>query len=395
MVVGATCQQAASQKMADIKSLSGSDTSDISLDTVIIDEAARATPLDLFIPMSMASKWVILVGDDRQLPHMLEPEVEAQLQDEHELSILQKEAFKLSLFERLRIKLQDLQKLDNKTRIIMLDTQFRMHPILGEFISQQFYEPLNLGKVYSGRKAEDFAFDDSFLKKLNELRVFYENKVCQWIAVPPSSGASKRLGTSLVRECEAEIIANEVRKILEAGNGKVSIGVISFYAAQCDLILQKLANENVNGIPITYKRNGTYDISEEFKTVIKQKKDGSNYKEEGLRVGSVDAFQGKEFDIVLLSCVRILPSSKHLSRLLAGSETTDVEGMREIEESVLNRIFGFLRLPNRMNVAMSRQKQMLICVGDNTLVEHVEARRAIPALSNFYELCGGEYGSIR
>ncbi len=225
--------------------------------------------------------------------------------------------------------------------------------------------------------------------------VFYENKVCQWIAVPPSSGASKRLGTSLVRECEAEIIANELRKILEAGNGKVSIGVISFYAAQCDLILQKLANENVNGIPITYKRNGTYDISEEFKTVIKQKKDGSNYKEEGLRVGSVDAFQGKEFDIVLLSCVRILPSSKHLSRLLAGSETTDVECMREIEESVLNRIFGFLRLPNRMNVAMSRQKQMLICVGDNTLVEHVEARRAIPALSNFYELCGGEYGSIR
>ena len=80
---------------------------------------------------------------------------------------------------------------------------------------------------------------------------------------------------------------------------------------------------------------------------------------------------------------------------MAGSETTDVEGMREIEESVLNRIFGFLRLPNRMNVAMSRQKQMLICVGDNTLVEHVEARRAIPALSNFYELCGGEYGSIR
>lgn len=395
MVVGATCQQAASKKMADIKSLSGSDTSDISFDTVIIDEAARANPLDLFIPMSMASKRVILVGDDRQLPHMLEPEVEAKLQDEHELSILQREAFKLSLFERLRIKLQDLQKSDNKTRVIMLDTQFRMHPILGDFISQQFYEPLNLGKVYSGRPADDFEFDAAFLTKLNELRKFYENKVCQWIAVPPSCGTSKRLGTSLVRECEAEIIANEVKKILEAGDGKISIGVISFYSAQCDLILQKLASENINGIPITHKKNGIYEISDEFKSVVKQKKDGSYYKEEGLRVGTVDAFQGKEFDIVLLSCVRTLPSSKHLSRLMAGSVITDVDDMNEIEESILNRIFGFLRLPNRMNVAMSRQKQMLICVGDNTLVEHAEAKRAIPALSNFYKLCGGDHGSIR
>mgnify|MGYP002130084090 CR=1 FL=1 len=35
----------------------------LSGDTVIIDEAARANPLDLFIPMSMAKRRIVLVGD--------------------------------------------------------------------------------------------------------------------------------------------------------------------------------------------------------------------------------------------------------------------------------------------------------------------------------------------
>ncbi|MDO7895020.1 AAA domain-containing protein, partial [Pseudomonas aeruginosa] len=66
------------------------------------------------------------------------------------------------------------------------------------------------------------------------------------------------------------------------------------------------------------------------------------------------AFQGKEFDVVLLSCVRSFQPNR--SGRAAASEGDD----RELQ---LNRQFGFLRLPNRMNVAMSRQRQMLICVG--------------------------------
>ena len=89
MVVGATCQQAAGRQMAGLKSVAGLDSTDIEFDTVVIDEAARANPLDLFVPMSMAKRRIVLVGDDRQLPHMLEPDIEGQLQEEHELTELQ------------------------------------------------------------------------------------------------------------------------------------------------------------------------------------------------------------------------------------------------------------------------------------------------------------------
>lgn len=64
-------------------------------------------------------------------------------------------------------------------------------------------------------------------------------------------------------------------------------------------------------------------------------------------------------------------------------------------EKQLNRQFGFLRLPNRMNVAMSRQRQMLICVGDAQLAINPEAKEAVPALAAFYEMCGGDHGSVR
>ncbi|MEZ1842827.1 AAA domain-containing protein, partial [Pseudomonas putida] len=62
MVVGATCQQAAGKQMEMLQEVSTSSNSDIEFDTVVIDEAARANPLDLFIPMSMAKRRIVLVG---------------------------------------------------------------------------------------------------------------------------------------------------------------------------------------------------------------------------------------------------------------------------------------------------------------------------------------------
>jgi superfamily I DNA and/or RNA helicase len=100
----------------------------------------------------------------------------------------------------------------------------------------------------------------------------------------------------------------------------------------------------------------------------------------------VDAFQGKEFDIVLLSCVRTYQPVR--SGQGSGDAAAD-------HEQQLNRQFGFLRLPNRMNVAMSRQRHMLICVGDDALVTSPEAKEAIPTLVAFHEMCGGSHGSRR
>jgi hypothetical protein len=386
MVVGATCQQAAGRQMANLKSVAGLDSSEIEFDTVVVDEAARANPLDLFVPMAMARRRIVLVGDDRQLPHMLEPDIEGQLQEEHQLTEQQLAAFRSSLFERLRVKLQALEKQDSIRRVVMLDTQFRMHPVLGDFVSKNFYESVGLGKVSSGRSGADLSFGDAFLRALGGLESHYRDHVCQWIDVPAALGKDQRRGTSRVREIEAQRIADEVVQIMRAGGDSLSVGVITFYAAQRDLIMEKLAKTQIEGVPLMERRNGSFEPHEHFKWARKVRGDGSVSQEERLRVGSVDAFQGKEFDVVLLSCVRTYRPAK------PGS-TMDIEAAEH--EQQLNRQFGFLRLPNRMNVAMSRQRQMLICVGDTALATSPEAEEAVPALAAFHQMCGGEHGSLR
>jgi superfamily I DNA and/or RNA helicase len=128
-IVGATCQQAASKMMSKIKEISSLDESDkIEFDTVIIDEAARANPLDLFVPMSLARRRIVLVGDHRQLPHLIQRELEDELTSRLDLKEAQKEAYHKSLFERLVNQLRDQEKIDNIKRVVMLDTQYRMHP---------------------------------------------------------------------------------------------------------------------------------------------------------------------------------------------------------------------------------------------------------------------------
>ncbi len=48
-------------------------------DSVIVDEAAKANLLELLMVMALAKERIILVGDDRQLPHYLDDEIEKNL----------------------------------------------------------------------------------------------------------------------------------------------------------------------------------------------------------------------------------------------------------------------------------------------------------------------------
>lgn len=102
-------------------------------DTVVVDEAARANPLDLMIPMAFARRRIILVGDHKQLPHMLEQKVERELRRNRSLDGSE---LSQSLFERWF----DLFASERPAvRTVRLDTQFRMHPALGRFVSSVFY----------------------------------------------------------------------------------------------------------------------------------------------------------------------------------------------------------------------------------------------------------------
>ena len=353
-ILAATCQQSASSHMTALKNVEYQDQ--ISFENVIIDEAARANPMDLFVPMAMASRRIVLVGDHRQLPHMLEPEVEKAMSVRDELDEHRQDMLKESLFERLLKQMRDLEKQDGYPRVIMLDTQFRMHPILGDFVSRNFYENQNEDKILSVRDSADFYHG------IHE----FKDKVCAWIDIPKNDGNWRRRkgGSSRYRPIEAREIAVRAKKMME-DYPSISFGVITFYSAQRDEILDQFCQ-----LGVAEKVQGNYRIRKQWASLP----DGK----ERLRVGSVDAFQGKEFDVVFLSTV-----------LTACEPLKDVNDVREER-----RKYGFLTLDNRVNVAMSRQKKLLICVGDSSFFRTEEACDVVPTMNAFYELCGGEHGKI-
>lgn len=360
-IVGATCQQSAGKAMSSLKELSDLDaTEGIEFDTVVVDEAARANPLDLFVPMAMARRRIILVGDHRQLPHLVQRELEDELISRQSLNEAQAIAYEQSLFERLVKQLREQEKIDNIKRVVMLDTQYRMHPTLGDFVSKQFYESEGLDVLHSGRPAQDFAHTIPG----------YRGKCAAWVDVPLQDGKEEKRGFSRIRVAEARAIAKEVKLIADACGPTISIGVISFYRAQCDVMLDEFVR---NGL--AEEEDGEIRIAQEYR----QTESG----DERLRVGTVDAFQGKEFDVVFLSIVR------------ANDQVVPDQKKGEDRERLLNAKYGHLRLANRLNVAMSRQRKLLIAVGDRGIAEGPESEVAVPALNAFLKLCREEMTNVR
>lgn len=343
-VLAATCQQAVGYQMSQLKGRNNV------FDTVVVDEAARANPLDLFIPMALAERRIILVGDHRQLPHILDNEIENDL--DSDVSEKTKEMLRTSLFERLFEQLREREQNDGIKRTVTLDAQYRMHPVLGDFVSDSFYAPYHEG-FSSGRPPEDFAHN---LKR-------YGSAVAAWVDVPFGRGAESK-GQSKSRPAEAKTIAEEAYRIMTE-RPELSVGVISFYSAQVNEILRQMKTRGMT----EQLDDGSLQIHESWRTTRSE----SGKLSERLRVGTVDAFQGKEFDVVLLSMTR----------------SNDIVAD---QPKSLRRKFGHLMLENRLCVAMSRQKRLLIVVGDREMLTGEQAAGAVPGLVGFLKLCGGDHG---
>jgi superfamily I DNA and/or RNA helicase len=208
-----------------------------------------------------------------------------------------------------------------------------MHPVLGEFVSKQFYPPEE--QFGSPRPASEFRHEfDPF-----------GGMCAAWHDVPgePESRDQKQ---SRFRRIEAREIVKLLKPMLEKAvetGLKTTFGVIAFYRAQVDEIKRELVRAGV--------------MSE----VAKDDMQLLPAYEGRVRVGTVDAFQGREFDVVFLSVVRSNTMSDSIKR------------------------YGHLMSPNRMCVAMSRQKQLLVVVGDRRILGPT-ARKDIPALLAFFEL---------
>lgn len=347
-VFAATCQQSEGKEIAGLK---GSD----SYDTVVVDEAARANPLDLFIPLARAKRRIILVGDHRQLPHILDQKLEKELEDalatESTAGQRTSEMLKESLFERLFNDLKRREAKDGIRRTVTLDAQYRMHPKLGTFVSDQFYAPY--GEAF-----------DSPLPSSNFTHTLpsYAGPAA-WLNVPYSHGGEKP-GQSKSRPSEALAIATELKRLMDSPDGRdLTFGIISFYAAQRDAI-----NEELTKVEITSRDEDDKGVFYEIMSPYKEFLNDKGRMVERLRNGTVDAFQGMEFDVVFLSMVR---SNNLPDKTEANSRTK----------------YGHLMSPNRLCVAMSRQKRLLIVAGDEAMLSQAEnAKEAMKSLVEFRKL---------
>ncbi|KIR67825.1 ATP-dependent helicase [Cryptococcus bacillisporus CA1873] len=244
--------------------------------TVLIDEATQSAEPECMIPLVMGCKQAVLVGDHQQLGPVIMNKKAARA------------GLSQSLFERLVI-------LGNHP--IRLQVQYRMHPCLSEFSSNLFYE----GTLQNGvtaperlRKNVDFPWPVA-----DTPMFFHQNLGTEEIS---SSG------TSFLNRTEASNVEKMVTKFFKSGVLPNQIGVITPYEGQRSYIASYM------------QLHGSL------------KKD--LYKE--VEVASVDAFQGREKDYIILSCVR---SNEH-------------QGI------------GFLNDPRRMNVALTRAKYGVVILGN-------------------------------
>ena len=245
-------------------------------DLIVIDEAAQATEVSSLIPLKhlMANRGrCVLVGDPCQLPATVLSQAAQSLRYER------------SLFERL-------QKCGFP--VVMLDTQYRMHPAIRCFPSNHFYQ----GKLL-----------DSPSIKSRELAPYtgqIETGPCVFWDVRASES---RHGMSWCNTKEAQVVVALLQSLFTrypSVDFAGKIGVLTPYSSQ----LRELRRQ--------YQRSLT--------------------KEQQLWVESntVDAFQGREKEIVIFTCVR------------AGAQ----------------RGIGFVADTRRMNVALTRAKQAIWVVGN-------------------------------
>lgn len=317
--------------------------------TVIQDEASKATPAELAQPLVFGEKSVV-IGDHRQLPPLIDKDemistlstlLKRKDIDSNRRSVIANilidvkknfEKFEISQFEKIFKQLP----IDYKAT---LSYQYRMHPDINDII-KQFY--VNEGDLKCGLVDPiDLGVNSSDLHNVFSRYhgitidgVFSCNNHVVWI---DSAAPEMIWGTSRVNYGEVSIIDRLLTLFDNSYSFKQfesfwhneeerQVGIISFYARQIHE-LQRVV-EKFENIPI--------------------------------KLSSVDRFQGMERNIVIVSLVR--------SRSIVSTkgQIQDFESYPKLgypEQSSL----GFASSPNRLNVALSRARRLLIIIGDSKL----------------------------
>jgi senataxin len=257
----------------------------VEFETVIIDEAAQCIELSALIPLKYGCSKCILVGDPDQLPP----------------TVLSKSAKSFGYEQSLFVRMQKNHPKD----VHLLDTQYRMHPEISVFPSKQFYA----SRLVDGAgmaKLRDKPWHASSI--LGPYR-FFDVKGVQ---------THEARGHSLINIPEINA-AIRLYERLKADYGatydlKGKIGIIATYKAQ------------LNELRSTFVRKFGEGIFEE------------------IEFNTTDAFQGREREIIIFSCVRAKSSTG----------------------------IGFLGDIRRMNVGLTRAKSSLWVLGDSRALQQGE-----------------------
>ncbi|PHH88828.1 hypothetical protein CDD83_6986 [Cordyceps sp. RAO-2017] len=250
---------------------------DVEFETVIIDEAAQCVELSALIPLKYGCCKCILVGDPKQLPP----------------TVLSQSAARFGYNQSLFVRMQQ----NHPESIHLLNTQYRMHPEISMFPSREFYE----GQLQDGPN----------MLQLRQ-RPWHSSALLGPYRFFDVEGAQERgrKGQSLVNTKELDValqmfesFSNKYRNCDLTGK----IGIITPYKAQLYELRSRFRNRFGEGITDVIEFNTT------------------------------DAFQGRECEIIIFSCVR-------------ASATGGI---------------GFMTDIRRMNVGLTRAKSSLWILGDS------------------------------
>jgi ATP-dependent RNA/DNA helicase IGHMBP2 len=269
--------------------------SGLEFDRVAIDEAAQALEASSWIPI-LLGRMVVLAGDHRQLP----PTIRSREAEAGGLGV--------TLFQRLQARHGDAI-----TR--MLTIQYRMHERIMEWPSRELYE----GRLEAHASVAAHLLRDlpgvTLSPETEAPLVFIDTAGCDLEEVVDAEGDSK------ANDGEADIAVAHVERLLAAGLRPEQIALITPYNAQVDRLRARLSTAH----PL-------------------------------LEIGSVDGFQGREKEAIVISLVRSNPRGE----------------------------VGFLADDRRTNVAVTRARRHLAVIGDSAtisrhaflgrLVAHCEAK---------------------
>ncbi|MEZ5966630.1 MAG: IGHMBP2 family helicase [Planctomycetota bacterium] len=247
-----------------------------SFDLVVIDEAAQAIEAACWIPI-LRGRRVVLAGDHLQLPP----------------TILSEAAAARGLARTLFARLAEGSHGAAVTR--MLTAQYRMHETIMRWSSQA---------LYGGRLTAAPSVRSHRLCDLEGVVAHADTEAAFLLLDTAGCGFDEDAledDGSKSNVGEAKLVQRHVESLLEAGVPAAAVGVITPYNAQVQLLRQRLSAHA------------------------------------GLEVSTVDGFQGREKEAIVLSLVR-------------SNERGEV---------------GFLADRRRLNVAVTRARRQVTLVGDS------------------------------